>query len=355
MNTPPDATLQQFVKDYYGKVLKSSEDLKTNACCTSAEPPAYLKEAIEAVPVPVLERYYGCGSPLPSVLDGLTVLDLGSGSGRDCYVASRFVGESGRVIGIDMTDEQLSVARAHVDEYCSTLGYARPNIEFKQGYIEFLEEAGIAADSVDLVISNCVVNLSPDKAQVLRSVHEVLKTGGEFYFSDVYCDRRLPEDVRSHELLYGECLAGALYTNDFVRLAHDTGFADPRVIATAPITIEDEALKSVVGNARFFSITYRLFKLPTLETLCEDYGQVAWYTGGIAGQEHAYRLDDHHLFPKDRPVLICGNTASMLEETRLAPHFRVQGDRSVHHGLFDCSDPVAADSEDGDAPAGACC
>ncbi len=118
--------------------------------------------------------------------------------------------------------------------------------------------------------------------------------------------------------------------------------------------------EEVIGNARFFSRTYRLFKLPKgrLETLCEDYGQTATYLGTLAHQSHRYRLDDHHVFETGRPVLVCGNTASMLQETWLAKHFLVTGSRNVHFGLFDCSTPpaaAAAASEPSSCSAGSCC
>lgn len=99
-----------------------------------------------------------------------------------------------------MTDEQLDVAKAHVPEFTSTLGYAKPNLTFVKGYIESLKDAGIEDETVDMIISNCVVNLSPDKPAVLKEAYRVLAAGGEFYFSDVYCDRRLPEAVQKHEV-----------------------------------------------------------------------------------------------------------------------------------------------------------
>ena len=120
-----------------------------------------------------MSKFYGCGPPLPFGIDGLTVLDLGSGSGRDCYLASKLVGENGKVIGLDMTDEQLDIARNHVAEYTNTLGYAAPNMEFKKGYIERIIESGVEKESVDLIISNCVVNLSPDKPAVLKGMFHV--------------------------------------------------------------------------------------------------------------------------------------------------------------------------------------
>lgn len=110
---------------------------------------------------------------------------------------------AGFVTGLDMTDEMLQVAKAHAQEYTTKLGYAKPNLKFIKGYIERLLEAGIADDSIDMIISNCVVNLSPDKPSVLREAFRVLAPGGELYFSDVYCDRRLPESVQKHEVCCG--------------------------------------------------------------------------------------------------------------------------------------------------------
>jgi arsenite methyltransferase len=172
---------------------------------------------------------------------------------------------------------------------------------------------------------------------VLQSVYNVLKAGGEFYFSDVYCDRRLPEKVRQHKILFGECIAGALYVNDFKHLAREIGFKDPRILEMNEIRIRDEELLEIIGNAKFYSITFRLFKLDDLEPLCEDYGQVATYNGTIQGSKHGYWLDDHHFFETGKPVLVCGNTASMLSKTWLSPHFKVEGGRDVHYGVFDCN------------------
>lgn len=214
-------------------------------------------------------------------------------------------------------------------------------MRFLKGYIEDIKGAGVTPGSMDLIISNCVINLCPDKESVLRGAYEALKEGGQLYFSDVYCDRRLPEAVRKHEILVGECIGGALYLEDFYRLCSRIGFTDPRVVSCAPVEITDPALKDLAGNARFASITFRLFKLKSLETKCEDYGQVAIYKGTIPGAGHSFSLDSGHTFITGKPALVCGNTASMLQETWLRPHFTVVGDRSTHYGLFPCGDGVA--------------
>lgn len=342
------------VKEYYGEVLTTSEDLKTSACCTAGSPPPLVRDALKKVPDEVKAKYYGCGSPFPMGIQGLRVLDLGSGSGRDCYVCSALVGEGGSVTGVDMTPAQLAVARKYADEYCTqTLGYAQPNMRFVEGEIEYLDKAGIPDSSVDLIISNCVINLSPDKARVLREVYRVLAPGGEMYFSDVYCDRRLPAEVRTHPVLLGECLGGALYTQDFLRLCRQVGFLDPRTLSSAEIEVRDRELRELLGDARFFSITYRLFKLPeAIETLCEDYGQACKYKGTIPGAPHSYALDDHHTFQTGKWYEVCGNTAAMVGDSWMGKHFEVVGDRSTHYGLFACGPAPAA----APAPAGgACC
>eukprot|EP00200_Dunaliella_tertiolecta_P001860 CAMPEP_0202348770 /NCGR_PEP_ID=MMETSP1126-20121109/6548_1 /ASSEMBLY_ACC=CAM_ASM_000457 /TAXON_ID=3047 /ORGANISM="Dunaliella tertiolecta, Strain CCMP1320" /LENGTH=384 /DNA_ID=CAMNT_0048940485 /DNA_START=177 /DNA_END=1331 /DNA_ORIENTATION=+ len=353
--------IKDSVTHYYGQSLQSTKDLRTSACQTCKAPPPEVKALMKQLPQEIVDRYYGCGTPLPSGISGLRVLDLGSGTGRDCYVAAQLVGEKGFVTGIDMTDEQLAVANKYLESFTKDVcKYSKPNMRFIKGEIENLSAAGIPDDSQDLVISNCVINLSPDKAAVLREVYRVLAPGGEMYFSDIYCDRRLPQELRTHPVLLGECLGGALYINDFIRLARQVGFMDPRVLEQAEVDVNDAELREVLGEARFFSITYRLFKLPNrLEDLCEDYGQMAVYKGTIPGHTHAYVLDDHHKFVKNKPMLVCGNTASMVGESWLRSHFAVTGDRSVHFGQFDCSSAPLPSVKGGDGgggcSSGACC
>ena len=356
-----DAGVHSSVADFYGKVLSSNKELKTSACTAASKPSKAVRDALKLVPKAVTEKFYGCGNPIPPGISGLRILDLGCGTGRDCFVAAQFVGPQGSVTGVDMSTEQLATANAALPAFLQAAPHATKNIRFFQGYIEDLEGSGIARDSVDIIISNCVVNLSPRKEDVLRSAFNSLAMGGEFYFSDVYCDRRLPIDVRKHELLFGECISGALYINDFIAMCKKIGFADPRRLSTSPIQVSDPELREVLGGAKFFSITYRLFKLPALEPNCEDYGQIAWYLGTVPSMSQAYQLDDHHVFEKDRPVLVCGNTASMLQDSWLRPYFRLHGDRQTHFGEFPCGGTATCataggNDEPGDCSAkGACC
>lgn len=336
---PSSQSVTAAVRDYYGRVLQSSTDLKTSACCTAEAMPAHLRPLLNNIHAEVQDRFYGCGSPLPPALEGCTVLDLGCGTGRDCYLLSQLVGPQGHVIGVDMTEEQLAVARRTQDYHADKFGYA--NVEFRQGYIEDLAGAGIADASVDVVVSNCVMNLSPDKPRLFSEVMRVLKPGGELYFSDVFVDRRIPAQLAADPVLLGECLGGALYVEDFRRIMEQVGCADARLCASSPISLHDPEIAGKIGHLRFESRTLRAFKL-MLEDRCEDYGQVARYLGSIAEHPQAFELDDHHRFETGRPMLVCGNTADMLSSTRYAPHFAIDGDKSVHYGLFDCTPPAAA-------------
>ncbi|RMH54395.1 MAG: methyltransferase domain-containing protein [Bacteroidetes bacterium] len=338
------------VRAYYGQVLQSTRDLKTSACCPAEALPPYLKAALRNIEADILDRFYGCGAPIPPALEGATVLDLGCGSGRDVYLASQLVGPEGFVIGVDMTEEQLAVARRHMATHMDRFGYSRPNVSFRHGFVEDLRTAGIEDASVDVVISNCVLNLSPDKPAAFAEIFRVLKPGGEVYISDVFADRRIPAALAADPVLYGECLAGALYVEDFRRLLLHLGVPDYRVVSSTSIAIDDPEIERRIGAIRFFSRTIRAFKLPgLLEDRCEDYGQVARYLGTMTEARHRFVLDDHHIFETGRPVLVCGNTAAMLSQTRYRTHFQVVGDRSVHYGLFDCT-PVASAAN----PTGGC-
>lgn len=341
------------VKTYYGQVLQKTQNLKTSACCSADSPPPMVRELLREIHDEVKERFYGCGSPFPPALEGRTVLDLGCGSGRDVYLLSKLVGPTGRVIGIDMTDEQLAVARRHIDYHTQKFGYAAPNVAFVQGYIEDLQAAGLADESIDLVVSNCVLNLSPDKRRAFSEIFRVLKPGGELYFSDVYADRRIPRELQHDPVLLGECLSGALYKEDFRRLMADLGCADFRVVAQSPIVLGHDEIEQKIGMVNFVSMTIRAFKLE-LEDRCEDYGQVALYQGSIPGHPHAFRLDDHHLFLKGKPLLVCGNSADMVSRTWYAPHFQLIGGKATHLGLFDCA-PAPSTAAGACAPGGACC
>ena len=346
---------KEVIREYYGKILSGSGDLKTGACCSSDESwPAHLRDILEDIDDEIISRFYGCGSPIPPLLDGCTVLDIGCGTGRDVYIVSRLVGPEGRVIGVDMTGEQLEVARKHVNSQTDILGYEKPNVEFKLGYIEDLAAIGIDDGSVDVVISNCVINLSPDKESVFREIFRVLKPGGELYFSDIFSGRRVSHELTSDPVLRGECLAGAMYIEDFRRILLSIGCPDFRIVTNRPVEITDPRISYQIGMVDFTSRTIRAFKLHDLEDICEDYGQTATYLGTIPEYPHSFPLDDHHLFTTGKAMLVCGNTASMLLTDRYTSHFKITGDRQTHFGPFECA-PAPTKELSSEGKGGACC
>ncbi|KAM9197843.1 arsenite methyltransferase isoform 2-T2 [Dugong dugon] len=296
-----DAEIWKDVQTYYGQVLKKSADLRTNTCVTAA-------------------RYYGCGLVIPECLESCWILDLGSGSGRDCYALSQLVGEKGHVTGIDMTKSQVEVAKNYVKYHMEKYGFQASNVTFIHGYIEKLGEAGIKNESYDIVISNCVINLVPDKQQVLQEVYRVLKYGGELYFSDVYANLELPEEIRKHKVLWGECLGGALYWKDLAILAQKIGFCPPRLVTANLITIQNKELERVVGDCRFVSATFRLFKLP--KTGPAKRCQVI-YNGGITGHEKELVFDANFTFKEGDLVEVDEETAAILKNSRFAQDFLI--------------------------------
>lgn len=325
------------IKAYYGKILQGTKDLQTHACCCRECVPSAHASILANIDTEILERFYGCGSPIPAAVNGCSVLDLGCGSGRDTYLVSALVGPEGQVMGIDMTEEQLDVARRHQKSQAKRFGFKKSNIDFRQGYIENLETLGIDDNSVDVVISNCVINLSPQKERVFSEIFRVLKPGGELLFADVFASRRLAPALREDSLLLRECLGGAMYVEDFRRLMRATGWPDYRIMSQSRIAIDNPEVEEKVGATTFWSMKIRAFKLAALEDICEDYGQVATYLGTIPGQPHQFVFDDHHTFIAGKPMLVCGNTAAMVGETRFSKHFQLLGDHSNHFGAFACS------------------
>ncbi|XP_075830423.1 arsenite methyltransferase isoform X3 [Microtus pennsylvanicus] len=294
VSAPGAAEIHKDVQNYYGNVLKTFADLQTNACVTPATlVPKYIRETLKNVHEDVTSRYYGCGLVVPERLENCQILDLGCGSGRDCYMLSQLVGEKGHVTGIDMTKAQVEVAKTYLEYHMKKFGFQAPNVTFIHGCIEKLAEAGAQQESYDIAVSNCVINLVPDKEQVLREVYDTLKYGGELYFSDVYANLEVPEDIKSHKVLWGECLGGALYWKDLAIIAQKIGFCPPRLVTANLITIQNKELESVLGDCRFVSATFRLFKLPKTGQAkrCQ-----AVYKGGITGHEKELIFDANFTF-----------------------------------------------------------
>jgi ubiquinone/menaquinone biosynthesis C-methylase UbiE len=327
-----------MLREFYGRRVQKTADLSTKACCTD-DAARRFSDVLALLPDDVRQRHYGCGCPLPADdLTGLTVLDLGAGAGVDAFIALHCVGPNGSVHGVDMTAEQLDVARRNASTVARRFEHPKTNVTFHEDYIE---TADVIPDaSIDLVISDCVINLSPAKNEVFRTIWRVLKPGGEFYVSDIAADRRLPHSVRNDPQLVAECLGGAEYEHDWFDQMRDAGFADPRVVERR--VVQREALGMPIV---FSSLTVRGFKLSEMDQRCEDYGQTAVYLGSIPNTPARFVLDDHHVFEAERPAPVCRNTARMLTETRLAAHFDVT--RPIRHfGLFDCAPVGTTDGAD---------
>lgn len=352
-----DDALTDKVKNYYNS-LKSQNDLQTKACISDDKTvPKHIRKIFLMIHDEVNSRYYGCGLVIPAKLEGMKVLDLGSGSGRDCFVVSKMVGQEGYVTGVDMTEGQLEVARKHIPYHTEKFGYSKPNVEFVQGYIEKLTAAGVPENSQDIIISNCVVNLSPDKKAVLSEAYKVLKVGGELYFSDTYCDRVLPASAREHEVLWGECFSGCLCWNELYSLAAEIGFSPPRMVSTAPIDVEREDFKKVLGDAKFISTTYHLFKLPETK---ESPKQVI-YKGKISENEDEFLFDHQFTFKTGEPVEVDSELATILTASRFKEEFDFKPSSKEQGGCCKISvqvDPfayIAEKAKKGEKVAPACC
>jgi SAM-dependent methyltransferase len=228
-------TIQEAVRDHYGAVARGEQS--GCGCASTADLATtigYSKEELDIAGDANLGL--GCGNPLAlaEIQPGMTVLDLGSGAGFDAFLAWRKVGPTGRVIGVDMTDDMLKLAR----ENATKLGAA--NVEFRKGVIERLP---LDDNSVDLVISNCVINLSTDKPAVFREIRRVLKPGGRMAVSDLVLLKELPPDVAQSVSAYVGCIAGASLMHDYVRLALEAGLTNLSI----PEIVHGSSLVSVVA------------------------------------------------------------------------------------------------------------
>lgn len=232
---------QQSVED--AGCCPPQQSAETSACCdTGSEGFDYTAEQLAAIPAGA-DLGLGCGNPtaLASLEEGEVVLDLGSGGGVDCFIAANRVGKTGRAIGVDMTTEMISRARANAEKG----GYA--NVDFRLGEIEHLP---VADSSVDVVISNCVINLSPDKAQVFKEVYRVLKPGGRVMVSDIVLLKELPEDIKQSVVAYTGCVAGASLKKDYLAEIENAGFKDVDIVSETSLGRGELADLAASANVR---------------------------------------------------------------------------------------------------------
>ncbi len=327
---------EHAVKNRYASAAKTSE---AALCC----PVDYDRKYLEAIPQEVVEKDYGCGDPSKYVRAGETVLDLGSGTGKICFIASQVVGPEGRVIGVDMTDDMLEVARRNAPIVAERIGHA--NVEFRKGRIQDLaldlevldaelkkrpitdaasflaagELAGelritrplAASDSIDVVVSNCVLNLVEPgaKPQLFREIFRVLKKGGRAVISDIVADEDVPEPLQNDPELWSGCISGALTEEAFLRAFADAGFYGIEILK-----IDTQPWRAVEG-IEFRSVTVQAFK--GKQGPCFERNQAVIYRGPFK----EVLDDDGHRMERGVRYAVCDKTYSLYTKAPYAQFF----------------------------------
>jgi arsenite methyltransferase len=240
-----DTSIHEAVRERYSSIAQNSASCCNSSCCTTdtADTALYEASLLEGLPSEVTNLSLGCGDPvtIAGLQAGETVLDLGSGGGIDCFLAARQVGETGYVIGVDMTDAMLEKANAAK----ARMGVG--NVEFRKGQIEALP---VAENSVDVIMSNCVINLSPDKRAVFAEAFRVLKPGGRVSISDIVTEGAFSAELRADAAKWAECVTGAIDAADYMAMMREVGFAEVQVIDK---TSADDLIGRQAGMPRLYS------------------------------------------------------------------------------------------------------
>lgn len=296
-----DAVRKSVNEFYAAAAIQPQKEL----CC----PTSYNAADISHIPLEALNISYGCGSPVTqaNIKSGENVLDLGSGGGIDCFIAAKMAGEQGQIIGVDMTDEMLRNANATREIVARNLGYN--NVRFMKG---FLEEIPVTDECVDLVTSNCVINLSAQKEKVFQEIFRVLKAGGRFVISDIVSDREVPVSMKQDKKLWGECISGAITEAEFFNITRKIGFYGLEIV--------NRYLYKEVDGFTFYSITARGHKFKKSKE-CVYTGQYAIYKGPFSNVSD----DDGHTYPVGMPIEICTDTAWKLSNPPYEGMFILSG------------------------------
>jgi len=233
--TPIHETVREF---YAERIKKSASTCGTSGCCSPESNSLYPVDLLTTLPSDVSSTSYGCGDPitLASLKPGQTVLDLGSGAGLDCILAAQKVGETGHVIGVDMTPEMIERAQANAKKV------NLKNIEFRHGYLESLP---VDSNTVDVIISNCVINLSPDKEKVFTEAFRVLAPGGKLAVSDIVTSGPLPEQVKQSLSAWAGCVAGAVEAEEYIGMMKSVGFTD---VSVTPVFFDKETIEAALAD-----------------------------------------------------------------------------------------------------------
>ena len=347
---------ESVVKDRYAEGAKTQVP---ELCCPVDYDPKYL----DVIPSEVIERDYGCGDPSKHVRDGETVLDLGSGTGKICFIASQVVGPEGTVIGVDMTDDMLKIARDNAPVVGEAIGYS--NVEFRKGRIQdlaldleeldrvlkarpidsanhYLEAEELAAelrvkkplvesDSIDVVVSNCVLNLvsNRDRKQLFDEIFRVLKLGGRAVISDIVSDEDVPEDLQNDPELWSGCISGAFREDEFLKAFEDAGFYGVRVISL------DETPWQTVKGIEFRSMTVEAYK--GKQGPCMERNQAVIYKGPFK----KVLDDDGHAMERGKRYAVCDKTYNLYRKAPYADYFEFIDPMDEipldQAGPFDCS------------------
>jgi SAM-dependent methyltransferase len=233
-NTP----IHEAVREHYAERITNSASCCGPSDCCGPESSLYPTELLATLPEGESAISYGCGDPitLASLEPGQTVLDLGSGAGLDCFFAAKKVGETGKVIGVDMTPEMIERARS------SAKRLNLDNVEFRQGY---LEDLPVESNSVDVIISNCVINLAPDKSKVFAEAFRVLNSGGKLAVSDIVTDGPLPNSIKQSLSAWAGCVAGAVDAKDYFGMMEAVGFTN---VSVTPVFFDKNTVDSAIND-----------------------------------------------------------------------------------------------------------
>ena len=240
MNPKSPTPIHDVVREHYAERIVNNAACCGSADCCSTDSNLYPADLLATLPQGESTVSYGCGDPitLASLQPGQTVLDLGSGAGLDCFFAAKKVGETGHVIGVDMTPEMIERARS------SAQRLNLQNVEFRQGY---LEELPVDSNTVDVIISNCVINLAPDKSKVFAEAFRVLRPGGKLAVSDIVTDGPLPETIKQSLSAWAGCVAGAIEATEYIRMMKSVGFIDVSVV---PVFFDKETVDSALKDMK---------------------------------------------------------------------------------------------------------